>query len=451
MKTTETHTDQALDHFDADTRLATLESLTETIPDDFPDSPYRGMINMHMHSFFSYNAYGWSPSRIAWEARKAGLQAAGLCDFDVLDGLEEFIQAGHLLGLRTAVGLETRAFLDEMADLDISSPGEPGVTYIMGMGFVRPPVPGTPQAKMLASFREQYDQRNQAMVNKINAALPEISVDYKKDAMPLTPNGGVTERHLVRSYRERSAAAFADRPDDEIAFWSAVLEKDEQGTRALRENIPAFEEAIRAKLTKKGGIGYEQPSAQTFPPVDLFIQWVAENDALPMITWLDGTSAGEADPVRLLECLCMKGAVALNIIPDRNWNLADAEQRARKVAHLDAMIQAAKARDLPINIGTEMNKDGLPFADDLQGPVLGAYRDLFLQGAHIMVGHTLMARYASFGYGSPVASGHFQSIAQRNAFFAKIGAAAPVTRSEVDALLEAGHEKAFDMLIDRAS
>ncbi len=28
--------------------------------------------NMHCHSFFSYNAAGWSPSRIAWEARRAG-------------------------------------------------------------------------------------------------------------------------------------------------------------------------------------------------------------------------------------------------------------------------------------------------------------------------------------------------------------------------------------------
>ena len=45
-------------------------------------------LNLHFHSFFSYNAEGFSPSHIAWEARKAGLYAAGLCDFDVLDGLE---------------------------------------------------------------------------------------------------------------------------------------------------------------------------------------------------------------------------------------------------------------------------------------------------------------------------------------------------------------------------
>ena len=48
-----------------------------------------GAVNMHCHSFFSYHAEGWSPSRIVWEAYKAGWYAAALCDFDVLDGLEE--------------------------------------------------------------------------------------------------------------------------------------------------------------------------------------------------------------------------------------------------------------------------------------------------------------------------------------------------------------------------
>jgi len=62
------------------------------------------------HSFFSFNARDWSPSRIAWEARQAGLYAAAVCDFDVLDGMEEFLDAGEAIGLRAAAHLETRAF-----------------------------------------------------------------------------------------------------------------------------------------------------------------------------------------------------------------------------------------------------------------------------------------------------------------------------------------------------
>jgi len=100
---------------------------------------------MHFHSFFSYNAEGWSPSHIAWEAKQAGLYAAGLCDFDVLDGQEEFLHAGELLGLRATVNVETRVFLPEYADKEISSPGEPGVSYIMGAGFARPLAAGSPR------------------------------------------------------------------------------------------------------------------------------------------------------------------------------------------------------------------------------------------------------------------------------------------------------------------
>jgi hypothetical protein len=44
--------------------------------------------------------------------------------------------------------------------------------------------------------------------------------------------------------------------------------------------------------------------------------------ALPCATWLDGTSAGEQDIEELMALLIAKGAVAANIIPDRNWNIA---------------------------------------------------------------------------------------------------------------------------------
>ena len=51
-------------------------------------------VNLHAHTFFSYNAYGYSPSKFAWLARKAGLAVAGIVDFDVLDGVDEFSMRG---------------------------------------------------------------------------------------------------------------------------------------------------------------------------------------------------------------------------------------------------------------------------------------------------------------------------------------------------------------------
>ena len=188
----------ALDSFSPETRAAALNALAAgTFPE--PGANF----NMHCHSFFSYNADGWSPSRVAYECRARGLCAAALCDFDVLDGLEEFLAAGRLLALRTAVHLETRAYVPELASCDISSPGEPGVTYIMGCGFAREPEADTPQATTLAALRQGAQERNLALIARVNAALPAIAIDYARDVLPLTPKGVATERHIVRAYRPR--------------------------------------------------------------------------------------------------------------------------------------------------------------------------------------------------------------------------------------------------------
>jgi hypothetical protein len=449
MKTKTLSLEEQLNHFDFETRLAGLRELA-ALPEDEGNGGHAGLINMHMHSFFSYNAYGWSPARLVWEAHKAGLHAAGLVDFDVLDGLEEFLGACRKLQMRGAVGLETRAFLAELADKEISSPGEPGVAYIMGMGFPYLPVKGSESARMLASFRLQYDERNETMIARINAALPEIALDYKNEAKPLTPAGGVTERHIVRAYREKAERVFKGAPEKGLAFWCGVLGKDQDSMIALQANIPAFEEAIRSKLTKKGGIGYEAPSDKTFPPVDTFIKWVASNKAIPMAAWLDGTSTGEADPGFLLECQASKGASALNIIPDRNWNIKDPVQQEIKVRNLAAIIKVANGLQMPINIGTEMNKDGLPYADNLAGPVLKQYAELFLEGANVMVGQTLLARYAACAFASPEAEGAFGNRAKQIKAFARIGAAPALGEADEESLVNASPDQALAILMDRS-
>ena len=428
-----------LNSFDVEDRYEALDKLASDLPGDV--AAY-GSVNMHFHSFFSYNAEGWSPSRIAWESREAGLYAAGLCDFDVLDGLEEFLRAGRKLQLRSTVNLETRAFLKEYAGAEISSPGEPGVTYIMGAGFVRPPTEGSAQAQGLAGYRERAGARNLALIRRINAHLPEIALDYDKDVLPLTPAGGATERHIVTAYIRKSKAAF-EHPAAAAKFWADLLKRSADDVVLLMADTPSFEEAVRSKLAKRGGIGYEQPSSGTFPPVDEFMAWVLSCGAIPMITWLDGTSAGEKDGRAMLECMMAKGAAAMNIIPDRNWNIANLEMRAVKTAHLKTIVQAADSLDLPINIGTEMNRAGLPFVDDLDNLALRPYRETFVRGARIMVGHTLLFRYAGLSYVGKQAAAEFSNTAARNAFFEAVGGLPPLDESKARHLEGVGPERAL--------
>ncbi|MEI8243019.1 MAG: hypothetical protein WCI17_07110 [bacterium] len=441
--------EERLNDFDPRIRRDALEALLALTGRQPPAD--NGMnVNMHCHSFFSYHASGWSPTRIAWACHRQGLHAAALCDFDVLDGLDEFLRAGLTLGLRTAVHLETRAFLADGASRDFNSPGEPGVTYIMGAGFTAKPATGTPQGETLSRFRDNARARNEALIARINEVLPAIRVQYGHDVLPLTPLGVATERHIVRAYAARARQAFAD-ADKRAAFWAPLLKRKPAECKALEADEPAFEDAVRSALAKRGGIGYAQPDAATFPPVEEFIRWVLACEAIPMITWLDGTSAGESDGRAMLALLRDKGCAALNIIPDRNWNIAKPQERDAKIANLNTIVLEATAMDLPINIGTEMNRAGLPFVDDLDGtPALNRHRDAFVQGAQVMVGHTLLARYAEAPYLGKRAEVEFPRRKARNRFYAAVGALPPVTHDIADKLLDAGPEKAFALLADAA-
>ncbi len=434
-----------IDSFDPAERKAALIAMKEqrTMP------PPGALFNMHCHSFFSYNSEGWSPSHIALRCAEAGLYAAALCDFDVLDGMDEFLEAGRLLGLRSAVHLETRAYVAAMSADEISSPGEPGVTYIMGCGFTATPEADSPAGRTLALLRNGAQERNLALIARVNGELPSIAINYERDVTPLTPLGVATERHIVRAYRTRADEVFMEnllRAD----FWAPLLKCTPEEFARFCDDIPQMEERIRSALAKRGGIGYIQPTDETFPPAADFVKWVKQCGAIPTVAWLDGTSGGEADAEALLDLMTGMGCAALNIIPDRNWNIGNAETAALKQRKLDEIIRCAIKRELPVNIGTEMNKGGLPFVDDIGGPVLKRYADEFTRGANIMTGQSILAGYANLPYCGDKAAGLFSSVRERNDFFAAVGALPPLTAATAAQYTEYGPDKTLDRIMQVA-
>jgi hypothetical protein len=176
---------------------------------------------------------------------------------------------------------------------------------------------------------------------------------------------------------------------------------------------------------KRGGVGYVQPSPEAFPTVAEFHAMIVACGALPCVTWLDGTTAGEQAIDELLDLLIGQGAVALNIIPDRNWNIADPETRQLKVAKLHEIVAIAAARDLPINVGTEMNAPGNKLVDDFDVPEMAPVKQAFLDGAHFIYGHTVMQRALGLGYQSAWAQAHLPTRRERNDFYTTVGYRVP--------------------------
>lgn len=374
-------------------------------------------VNMHMHSSYSFNADDMPPAQLAREAHRRGLYAAAICDFDVLDGLEEFYRTTDELPLRAAVGMETRVFFNEYAQAEINSPGEPGVYYFMGMGFPRVPEAGSAAGRILDELRRRSDQRNRALVARIAQAMPALEIDYETQVLPLTPSGNATERHVVRAY----VAHVRDSAQDEARAWADLLGLEAEKAATLATDDVALQNTIRSKLMKRGGAGYVQPDADTFPPLERVIEMILDAGAIPMATWLNGLSQGESDMAAQLECLREKGVAALNIVPDRNWNVSDPDERATKVGHLHDLVEIAERMHLPVNVGTELNSFGLPFVDDFQAEPMRPLWPAFFRGANIMVGQARLARWAGYSYCAQAAE-DYPDPAQRNAFFEAVGA-----------------------------
>ena len=381
--------------------------------------PTQHLVNMHCHTIFSYNGYGHTPTSLAWLAKENGWYAAATVEFDVLDGVSESLEAFDATEVRGAAGIETRAFLPEFANRDMNSPGEQGVLYLVGIGFVSSNAP-TQAAHVLNSMRSRAEQRNRDMVLRLNAHLDPVALDYDLEVLTRTPEGNATERHLLIAYDAAARERFPNRRDL-LAFWADKLGKSPADVAAFLTDEPFPHDAIRAGLMKRGGVAYVRPGTDTFPDADVVIKAFIACGALPLYAFLDGSTDGEQDIEELLGMLVQKGIVGINIIPDRNWNWSDAKVSAAKVADLYRLVDLARRLDLPMIVGTEMNKYGQRLVDDLEVDALRPLRDDFISGAMFAYGHTVMARALGLGYQSEWARDRFPERGARNAFYVVVG------------------------------
>ena len=373
------------------------------------------ILNAHAHTFYSFNYKGYSPTTFALEAKRAGLEIGGIVDFDVLDGLEEFWTASRRLDLKGCIGLESRVFVPEFSERVINSPGEPGISYHMGIGFTTTAIPEEAQ-KFLDSMRHTSETRNRAMADRVNAYLDPLVLDYEKDVAPLAPKGNATERHLCLAYALKAAAQY---PEESALrnFWGEKLGVAPEDLKELPGGR-AITDLIRAKTMKKGGVGYVQPDSGSFPQMADMNKFVLLCDALPTITWLDGTSDGESAIEELVEVSRSTGAVAFNIIPDRNYTPGSPDQ---KLANLKQVIQLTEDLGLPLIGGTEMNSPGQKFVDDFDSAELNPHRESFLRGGRILHAHSTLQKAAGLGYLSDWAKGNFSDVHKKNDFFAEFG------------------------------
>ena len=88
-----------------------------------------------------------------------------------------------------------------------------------------------------------------------------MEIDYDRDVLPLTPGGNATERHILVAFIQAAARCFSDT----TPFWAEKLGLPLEQVAAQIGDKSKFENLVRAKLMKRGGVGYLEPSPETFP------------------------------------------------------------------------------------------------------------------------------------------------------------------------------------------
>ena len=189
---------EILNKLNAPTKAERLVNLAEVLKSTVFPPMVPQYINNHIHTTYSFSPY--SPTAAVYAARMEGLCTAGIIDHDSISGAEEFLEAAKLVDMPVTIGMECRVSMDgtRLEGRRTNNPDQVGVSYMT--------IQSVPHDKIetltafFRPYREARGRRNRAMVERINALLPQIALDYDRDVLPLSmaaEEGGVTERHLM--------------------------------------------------------------------------------------------------------------------------------------------------------------------------------------------------------------------------------------------------------------
>lgn len=188
-------------------RLAALYRLVETNHDGILDVSPSEEVNNHVHTRYSFSPY--SPSAVAYYAKRAGLQAVGSVDHDSIGAAHEMIDAARIVGIGSTVGCELRVdFADtEFADRKLNNPDTTGNAYIVIHGVPRSHIAA--MERFLEPIRNARNERNARQVAALNEILAEYGVQelhFEDDVVGSSwyaDGGTVTERHILYALSRR--------------------------------------------------------------------------------------------------------------------------------------------------------------------------------------------------------------------------------------------------------
>jgi len=351
-----------------------------------PPRTKRG-INLHIHTSESFSLFA-SPAEAAWRGYTTGLEAMGINDHYTVNGHEEFRKACEILGLRAAFNIEAMAMSKEAKKNGerYNDPRNSGRTYLCGKGVAKDLEPGSPSDILLRNVTAAFSNRCREMTEKADDLLrkidPSLHLSFD-DVLRLTPRGNVTERHVAQAVTQLVCHRFPD-GEERRRFVSRLIGRirDEDISRE-----DTFQDLIRNRLLKVGGSAYVEEPPEAFPSIRQLVQLFRDFGAIPTYPVLGNpVTEKEEELDSLFDELEGYGMFAVEVIPKRNTR-----------ERLEEILRAAEQHGFPVFNGTEHNtKASEPLLDRFSRDL--TYLPVFRQGAHVVLGHQFLSKYAGKGY-----------------------------------------------------
>jgi len=388
-----------------------------------PASPPR--VNTHIHLPPNFSAFDSVEEALSLAAEQQ-IGVLGVSNYYDYSVYGPFVAGARRRGIFPLFGLEIIAMQADLRDagVKVNDAGNPGKTYLCGKGITRFDAMTPEAARLIGVIRRNDAARMAAMIERMRAVLAErgLPTDVDERAvieMVVRRHGSpretvyLQERHISQAFQEAVFERVA--APDRLLRLSELLEAKTQAKDAA--DHVGIQNDLRSQLMKAGRPAFVDEAFVTLEEAQRLVCELGGVPSYPVLA--DGASpvcAFESEPDALIAKLRERNVHAAEWIPVRN-----------SVAVTTEYVPRMRAAGLAITAGTEHNTlDRIPLAPACKdGPLPGAVRDIFWEGACVMAAHQFLMLHGECGYvdsqGNPAPE--FRAAEERIRHFARVGAA----------------------------
>ncbi len=278
-------------------------------------------VNNHIHTPYSFSSFKDIPQAVKL-AVEEDVRILGINDFFVCDGYPEFSEECRKHKVFPLFNIEFIGLnkQDQKNNIKVNDPNNPGRTYLSGKGL---DFPQEADHERIDQVKAESQKHVAEMIDKLNeyfASLGyhlEISMDLIRSRFA---KNLVRERHIATALRVIASESF-ENEEEACLFFTRVFDGKKPDHKI--NDAAAFENEIRSKLLKAGGVAYVEEDEKAFLEVDDIKHIILSMGGIPTYPLLLDDKNGrftdfEHPREKLKEALLARGIYSIEFIPHRN-------------------------------------------------------------------------------------------------------------------------------------